>query len=401
MTRTSHETALNEANQLAANLLSALDSGDHDSAARVAARLQSAGVQSLDRLTPRGTLEFPAGNRWEARLTGQLLDHLKSPDLPEPLTAAILNALGYWAGEEAVGGIHDLLVRHASRGDSSLAATGTIRNGLYALHLIGGAHAVQVLRDFQDPTFPPDLRAVASGYLNELGGRIVDLMFGSERLPELLSAEEVRGRDSLQDPFAWHPAAEALWAFLTSLSHSFWLNQEHELNNRYPPRAAAAIRQAFANPAPVWPDAEEWVHVLEPALPHFLVRFSPAEVMTLQPLLCFFPVKDVVAAATAHVLGSWLTVKLNPASASAKHLNQLPVFSAADGEARGTGPRRALRSWLGEVVYLAQSFSRRKQAPLVFALAVMNYRTHEELGLLRRLSFPELVQSMFRSFPSD
>jgi hypothetical protein len=191
MTRSSHQF-VEYANGLAEDLLSALESRSYAQALPLADKVRTLGVQSLDQLTPRGTLEFPAANRWEARLTRELLDQLNSPDLPEPLTATILNALGQWAGEDAVAGIHQLLVGRLRERESSAGTAEIIRNGLYALHLIGGPQAVEVLSEFQGPDFPPQTRAQASHYLNELGGCIVDLMFGSESSTPMGSAADGR-----------------------------------------------------------------------------------------------------------------------------------------------------------------------------------------------------------------
>jgi hypothetical protein len=401
MTRTSHQRVLDEANQLGEDLLSALQAGDLAAGAQLAARAQQAGVQSLERLTPRGTLEFPAGNRWEGRLTRELLEHLKSSDLPDSLTAGILNALGYWAGGEASGPIGELLLERLRRGESSPRTIDVVRNGLYALHLIGGPEAVAVLRDFQGPAFSPEVRALAIGYLNELGGRIVDLMFGSESVSEPRSAEEVRCRDSLQDPYDWQGAALGLWEFLAALSRSYWLRHENDLSNRYPPQAGTAIRLAFGNEATFWPDSWEWVRALEPTLPHFMIRLHSDRVMTLEPALRFFPTADLLDVSATPVLGRWSLIRLHPGSASACHLDQLPLFSAplADGEPGATSHHRVLRNWLGQLVFLAGCFGRHRQAPLVFAMAAMQYHMHEELELPRGLSFPDLLGSMFRNYP--
>ena len=230
MTQTSQQTTLDEAASLAEGLLSALTGDDVESAGHLAARLRTMGIQSLRRLTPRGTLQFPAVNRLDVRLTQVLLEQAKSRDLPETLIADILGALGYWAGGEAVAGIQELLLRRIRGEHLSPPAADTIRSGLFALHWIGGPQAVQVLRDFQKADIPEAIRAQANWDLNELGERIVDLMFGSESLPEPLSAEEVHCRDNLQDPYAWPAAAEALWEVLVSLSRSYWLRYEQELS---------------------------------------------------------------------------------------------------------------------------------------------------------------------------
>jgi hypothetical protein len=231
MTGTEKQTVLKRARELAERLFSALRDEDYSAAAILAEAISTAGVQSLDRLTPRGTLRFPAGNRWDGSLTSEVLAFLQR-DLPEAVTAQLLTVLGYWAGEEAVPAIRQLLIERAQRGSPGETASinpatksvvfelpgksrkiahrplsdarlccrvNTLQNGLPALHMIGGPRSVQALREFQGEGFPDGFREDAAWFLNELGARIIDSRFGSERTPD--SAEEVLERDSLVDPY--------------------------------------------------------------------------------------------------------------------------------------------------------------------------------------------------------
>ena len=50
---------------------------------------------------------------------------------------------------------------------------------------------------------------------------------------------------------------------------------------------------------------------------------------------------------------------------------------------------------------LAQYFGKCRQPLLLFSMAAMQFRTHEDLDLPPRIPFSELVHSMFRSLPDD
>src|SRR5579859_1172935 len=114
MTGTEKQTILTRVRELAQKLFSALVDKDYGTAAGLAEAIETLGIQSLDRLMPRGTLEFPAGNRWGDSPTRELLEHLKH-ELPEPVMAPLLAILGYWAGEEAVPVIRQLVIERARR----------------------------------------------------------------------------------------------------------------------------------------------------------------------------------------------------------------------------------------------------------------------------------------------
>jgi hypothetical protein len=89
---------------------------------------------------------------------------------------------------------------------------------------------------------------------------------------------------------------------------------------------------------------------------------------------------------------------LDSQSPSSLDLDGLALFQAAEANsADEPSVRRALKSWTSQLVSLAQYFGKRHQTLLVFSMAAMQFRTHEELGFLPRISFADLVLSMFRS----
>ncbi len=402
MTRSRQQTILDQLGELTRGLRRALAADDYRAATRLAQELQTLGIQSLDRLTSRGTLRFPASNRWEdERLSREVLERLGSPAFPEPLAALLVNVLGYWAGEEAVPGIHHLLVERVQRGESTPEIDPIARSGLEALYLIGGPEAAQTLYHFQGRSFPLELRREATRFLNELGSRSVDLQFGSEDIPEPETAEEVHLIDSLRDPYCWKPAAESVGDFLRSVGRSTWIDYRKELTSVLPSQATTAVRCAFEDPSSAGSVSEQWLGCLEPAVPHFVVCLAGHELLALNPVCSFFPAGDVLEETREPVFRDWSFFKLCPGSASARFLGRLPLFRVSDA---GAGPaatrsRRALRSWVSQLVMLAQEFQRRREPALMFCMAALQYRTHEELELPRSLSFPELVQAMFRSYP--
>lgn len=392
MTGTEKQTVLARVRELAGNLLSALESGDHDAAAGLAEAIQTVGIQSLDRLMPRGTLEFPAGNRWGDSLTGKLLEHL-GHTLPEAVTAELLAVLGYWAGEEAVPAIHQPLVKRALH--PSVETARTVRSGLHALQMIGGSRAVQALVHLQSPEFPDEVRSQAAWFLNELGGRMVDPMFGSERAPE--SAEEVRRRDSLEDPYRWRPAAERLRDYLVWVGQQCLEEYPDAPGGVLPPEEAEAVHAAFRDSPFAAMREGALVIALEPVVPRFLIRLTPFEVLALDPVASFFPSSDTEGHIELRVPRDWLRVGLLPESMSASHLDQLPLLDRSDrGAADDVDVRGLIRDWLSVPLHLARLFGRRKQLPLVFSMAALTFRMHRELEFAREVPFGEIVRSMCR-----
>lgn len=192
-----HRPTRTEVNKLGCELADALN-GDDPCAGELAGELLKLGAQSLDPLGPRGTLRFPATDRWDSRLTDEILGLLATIPSSKPIAGATLKVLGYFAGERAVREIKSAMVRCAHV-DQPSAAFDTIVSGLFALHMIGGPHAATALREFQGKDKPPQISERAHWYLNELGSPTVDLQFGSDEPAEELSAVDVLRRDKLPD----------------------------------------------------------------------------------------------------------------------------------------------------------------------------------------------------------
>lgn len=392
MTGTEKQTVLTQVRELAGKLLSALEDEDYGTASELAEAIQTVGIQSLDRLMPRGTLEFPAGNRWGDLLTSELLAHLKQ-DLPEQLTAQLLAVLGYWAGEVAVPAIRQLLIERARRSPSVETAR-TIRSGFHALHMIGGSRAVQTLCEFQREEFPEKVREDAAWFLNELGGRIEDPLFGSEKPPE--SAEEVHLRDSLEDPYCWRCAAERLRDSLFSIGRRYLDKYPDAPKSVLPAKEADTVFSAFVRGSST-PWEGELLDVLEPIVPQFMIRWAPSELLVFSPVMCFFPNTDVVGHNDMRSPKEWSILGLLAGSTSVIYLNQLQLFEPGDLD--GTGDeqvRSVLRDWLSVPLRIAQLFGRRRHYPLVFSMAAFQHHTQSELAFGRVLSFPDLLRSMFR-----
>lgn len=393
MTGTEKRVVLTRVRELARNLFSALEDDDFGTAAGLAETIQTLGIQSLDRLMPRGTLEFPAGERWGDSLTGELLKRLRH-ELPEAVTAQLLAILGYWAGEEAVPAIRQLLIERAQRPLQSETAQ-TVRNGLDALHMIGGSRAVQTLQELQRTNYPEVLRSQAEWFLNELGGRTEDPMFGSAKALE--SADEVLLRDSLEDPYCWTPAAERLRDYLGSVSHRC-LDEYAEVPARVLPETATeAVYAAFRESSSAAMREGVPLSALEPVVPKFLIKVAPLEVLALDPAVHFFPSSDVDGLTERHTPKDWSRLGLLPGTLSARHLDQLPLFDPGDRDVADDSHVRALlRDWLSVPLHLARLFGRRKHFPLVFSMAAFMDHMHRELEFDHPVPFPELLQSMFR-----
>lgn len=196
MSQTTNVPTRCEVNTKGQELVSALNRGDLPAAEHLAENLAKMGAASLERLMPRGTLRFAAGDRWDSGLTSKLVEKLSSASISEALAAAITKVLAYFAGEQAVRGIRGLILDRAAAASPSIEQTRTAMSGLYALHFIGGPQAVDVLREFQGKG-PPEIRQRAHWYLNELGSPTVDLQFSSEERTENLTADDVLRRDTL------------------------------------------------------------------------------------------------------------------------------------------------------------------------------------------------------------
>ncbi len=188
-----------EAEVLAERLVSALRGGD-SAAGSLADALVERGVHSLKRLVPRGSLSSPAGDEWNRSCTLKLIGQIAAAKTSEPIVARTLNALGYFAGGDAVPDIRRLMMSRMRKRQPSSAEQDTVLNGLYALHLIGGPEAVKTLSEFQGTKYPERIRERAHWYLNELGGRIVDLMFGSDDLSETMTESNTRLPDDSAHP---------------------------------------------------------------------------------------------------------------------------------------------------------------------------------------------------------
>jgi hypothetical protein len=387
MTRTIHHQIFHQANHLADSLLAAIDRGDWQSATELANELWKVGVQSLESLVPRGTVQFAAGDRLDSPFTAELIKRLKEKSLPDELAALILKALGFWAGGEAILEIPAVIQQRLPTVGTA-GAPPVLMAGLYAVHLIGGPDAVRVLRQFQDRQFPARVREAAARYLNQLGTPLVDPMFGPESDAEPVRVEEVLRRDRLHDPFAWQDAAKGLLTYLYQVSEPFWIHYQTALLE--PVRAAVQDARDTA-------DFDTAAGFLEPTLPQFMLRFHDGRVMVLQPAECFFPARDVIDSQPAN-LNQWSILELDPQSPSSLDLDGLSLFQAAEANsADGPSVRRALKSWTSQLVSLAHYFGQRRQTLLVFAMAAMQFRTHQELGILPRISFANLVLSLFRS----
>ena len=396
MTGTEKQTTLTWVREVAGRLFSALDGKDYNAAAKLADAISTAGVQSLDRLTPRGTLQFPAVNRWNDALTVAVLERLKYK-LPEPITAQLLTILGYWAGEAAVSTIRRLISERASP-EASVEKTRTIQNGFYALHMIGGPRAVQVLCEFQGEEFPDKVREDAAWFLNELGARIIDSRFGSEIAPD--SAEEVRRRDSLEDPYSWRCAAVGLRDYLVSVGRRY-LDEYRDVPKRVlSAKEADSVSSAFAH-GPSTPWEETVLDVLEPVVPQFMIRWAHSDLLVFDPVMCFFPNSDVVGHNELGIPKDWSILGLSAGSPSTICLNQLQLFEPSDRD--GTDDEQArsvLRDWLSVSFHLAQLFGRRRHYPLAFSMAAFQHHTQSSLAFGRVLSFPDLLRSIFRGVPT-
>lgn len=386
MTQTIHQQVFQNANRLADRLLATIDRGDWQSAQELANDLWKAGAQSLDPLVPRGTVQFAAGDRWDSHFTPEFVKRLHDCSLPDDLEALLLKALGFWVGGEAIPDIAVVIQQHTLT--ARTAAPSPVLGGLYAAHLIGGPDAVRLLLEFQDQKFAATIREAAARYLNQLGTPLVDPLFGPESAGEPASRKEVLRRDRLDDPFAWQDAATGLVTYLDWVSEPYWA--QHQAALAQPARAA--IQQARDTA-----DFATAAAVLEPTLPQWMLRFLDGRLLVLQPAECFFPAPEVIASTSAN-LNQWSILQLDSQSPSALELEGLSLFEAGEANsADGLRVRRALKRWTSQLVSLAQHFGKRRQPLLVFAVAAMQFRTHEELGFRPRLGFADLVVSLSRS----
>ena len=305
MTRTIHQTSLTQAERVADHLISAIDSSEFEVAKQLAIELWQQGVQSMESLIPRGTLRFAAGDRLDSQRSRELAGRLKGHGLPEVVWALIVKALGFWAGSELVPEIRDIIQQRIAKEDR-FEETDSMVTALYAVHLIGGPEAVEVLREFQNEGLKLRVREAAARYLNRLGMPVIDPMFDADGFAGAASAEELRRRDRLQDPFAWQEAAAGLWKYLGFVSGPYWTEYEDTLSEH----ARKLIRNAAdAN------NFEKVPSVLERTLPEFMLRFQDNRVMVLRPMECFFPPRDLIESRYTD-LNEWSVLKLNADSGS-------------------------------------------------------------------------------------
>jgi hypothetical protein len=393
MTGTEKQTVLTQVRELARDLFSALENDDYGTAGGLAKAIETLGIQALDRLMPRGTLEFPAGDRWGYSLTSELLEQLRH-ELPEAVTAQLLSILAYWGGQEAVPAIRQLLIERARR-PHSVETARTVWNGLHALHMIGGSRAAQTLQDLQGTDLPTEIRSRAAWFLNELGGRIEDPMFGSQR--RLESAQEVLRRDSLEDPYCWRPAAVRLRDYLGLVGHECLSEHPNAPRSVLSAKEADAICAAFSYSSSAAMRDGLVLNELEPVVPKFMIKLAPTEVLALDSVVGFFPSSDIEGLTELRYLKDWSRLGLVPDTMSASNLDQLSLFDAGDRDVTDDSDVRALfRDWLSVPLHLARLFGRRRQLPRVFSMAAFTYDMRRTLGFARDEPFAEILRTMFR-----
>jgi hypothetical protein len=261
--------------------------------------------------------------------------------------------------------------------------------------MIGGSRAVGTLQDLQGTDFPKEIRSQAASFLNELGGRIEDPMLGSERTPR--SAEEVRRRDSLDDPYQWRPAAEGLRDYLLCVGRRCLEEHADAPRSVLVVKEAEAVSSAFRDGPAVASWQADLLNAIEPVVPQFMIRFASCEVLALDPVVRFFPSSDVDGLTKLRTPRDWSRLGLVPGSRSASHLDQLPLFDPGERDVSDDlHVRGLLRDWLSVPLHLARLFGRRKHYPLVFSMAAFTYSMYRELEFTRAVPFPELLRSAFR-----
>jgi hypothetical protein len=217
-------------------------------------------------------------------------------------------------------------------------------------------------------------------------------MFGPESQAESSTAEEVRRRDRLRDPYAWQEAAEGLRLYLLEVSEPYL--------TKYADRLSIHV-QSILRGADATSERERSLGVLEPTLPQFMLRFPDSRVMVLRPAERFFPPKDVIDTEQTN-WNQWSILTLNSGSESSDDLDRLPLFQVTDANgADRLSVRRALTGWTSQLASLAQYFGKHRQPRLVFSMAAMQFRTHLELDRRPQIPFSDLVHSMFRSLPNE
>jgi hypothetical protein len=400
MPRLRDERTLLSARESASGLLQALKEGHASDAKRYAERLSQVGIEALTSLSPRGTLKYAATSRLDdGKLINGLLHLLKSDKVPRNLWPACFDVLGVWAGGEAVPIVGRLL--HGRSGEPNGDDWSRIlQHGFNALHMIGGPDAVRILTDFQKADLPSPIRVQASWYLNQLGARVVDFMFGSEET-EPASPEEVAVRDSLADPYHWTAACAALATFFLNLYREAW------------PRLKTAV-EAVIPASVVEPPLLDWkrtchlggesvddkIDVWESVTLAALIRFSDARLLVLDGALAFFPERDVRSKQACQSPLGWWAVLLDPSSLSARYLDRLALLRAPatskawedslSGNLRSPDLHELIRSWVNQLPALAQQFNRRDARWLSFALAVLHDSMHKQMDWPR----PRLAETL-------
>jgi len=164
-----------------------------------------------------------------------------------------------------------------------------------------------------------------------------------------------------------------------------------------PAKEAEAVYAAFSDNSSATVRAGELLNALEPTVPQFMIWCAHSEVLVLDPVVRFFPNRDVDGLAKIRKVEGWSRLDLLRGSTSAVHLNQLSLFDPGECDVSDDlHVRGVLRDWLSIPLHLAQFFGLRRHYPLVFSLAAFMHQMHRELKFAREVPFPELLRSMFR-----
>jgi hypothetical protein len=390
---------LAEANRTADELVRTARQGEHAKARELAASLYKIGVGSLSALAPRGTLKFAAPVRLHGGegTIGELVSLLRSGEIPREEWPGYFDALGTWAGEEAVQVIGELLSGLSLGRGWEENAGAPLQHGFRALHLIGGPEAAELLREFQKSRKPGPVREQASWYLNQLSHPSADLMYGVE-VPEPASADGVKVRDSLWDPYRWGSALHGLSSEPFHLAWHHSLHGWEQLIRRIP--SGDLRRISSPEPFPLSRAlaseyerlSEEHAECLEALIQALMIRLSETRLLVWLETASLFVDPDVEERhhVPPHRVPFWELVQLRASSDSARYLDRLALMrvpkgdevwdAARAGDTRSPNFQGAVRSWLISLPGIAQQFNRRKAPWLSFLLACAFDFVHKEKG---------------------
>jgi hypothetical protein len=276
--------------------------------------------------------------------------------------------------------------------------------------MIGGPHAVRILTDFQKPDLPPAIRERAGWYLNQLGDRVVDFMFGSQESAPA-SLEEVAVRDSLGTPYRWMEASAALTAFLEGLCRDAWPRLRSAVEAVIPAGVLNPSRlEQKRVPETGGEGLDDEYDVWDSLTLAAVIRFSNARLLVLDGTLTLFPEQDVRSRQECKAPSGWWAALLDPSAPSALYLDRLPLLRApANSEAweasrsgnLGSADLHGLfRSWVNQLPVLAQHFNRRDARWLALALAILHDRVHEEMHWPRP-PLPQTLHTWLAPYPKE